>query len=134
MNAPLHPVFITFSPSVILVHFSKFGVPIKTTVSATVLKEALHGAVSIHPLQLGQPISTRVQYFLISISFGLCNSRLSFINFMLASSDRLRSNVLIFIQLHCRKKKHMMGLFAMFNHQTKASSRLGVWSLYKHCN
>ncbi|KAG5604338.1 hypothetical protein H5410_025830 [Solanum commersonii] len=36
--------------------FSKLGVPIKTTVSATVLEEALNGSVSIQPLPLGQPL------------------------------------------------------------------------------
>ncbi|KAK4763691.1 hypothetical protein SAY87_013129 [Trapa incisa] len=41
--------------------FSKLGVPIKTTVSATVLEEALNGAVTVHPLPLGQPISKKVE-------------------------------------------------------------------------
>ncbi|XP_039047579.1 chaperone protein dnaJ 16-like isoform X2 [Hibiscus syriacus] len=41
--------------------FSKLGVPIKTTVSATVLEEALNGAVTICPLLLGQPISRKVE-------------------------------------------------------------------------
>ncbi|MBA0750875.1 hypothetical protein Gogos_002257 [Gossypium gossypioides] len=41
--------------------FSKLGVPIKTTVSATVLEEALNGAVIIRPLQLRQPISRKVE-------------------------------------------------------------------------
>ncbi|XP_028788040.1 chaperone protein dnaJ 16-like [Neltuma alba] len=41
--------------------FSKLGVPIKTTVSATVLEEALNGAVIIHSLPLGLPISKRVE-------------------------------------------------------------------------
>ncbi|KAG4152705.1 hypothetical protein ERO13_D04G138300v2 [Gossypium hirsutum] len=41
--------------------FSKLGVPIKTTVSATVLEEALNGAVIVRPLQLGQPISRKVE-------------------------------------------------------------------------
>ncbi|KAJ9187604.1 hypothetical protein P3X46_003037 [Hevea brasiliensis] len=41
--------------------FSKLGVPIKTTVSATVLEEALNGVVSIHPLPLGQPLSRKVE-------------------------------------------------------------------------
>ncbi|KAK8665621.1 hypothetical protein V6N13_005786 [Hibiscus sabdariffa] len=41
--------------------FSKLGVPIKTTVSATVLEEALKGAVTIRPLLLGQPISRKVE-------------------------------------------------------------------------
>ncbi|KAK4261259.1 hypothetical protein QN277_004283 [Acacia crassicarpa] len=41
--------------------FSKLGVPIKTTVSATVLEEALKGAVIIHPIPLGMPISKRVE-------------------------------------------------------------------------
>lgn len=40
--------------------FSKLGVPIKTTVSATVLEEALNGMVTIRPLPLGQPISRKV--------------------------------------------------------------------------
>ncbi|CAI0386493.1 unnamed protein product [Linum tenue] len=42
--------------------FSKLGVPIKTTVSATVLEEALNGVVPIYPLELGRPISRKVIY------------------------------------------------------------------------
>ncbi|CAN0925655.1 Chaperone protein dnaJ 16 [Linum grandiflorum] len=41
--------------------FSKLGVPIKTTVSANVLEEALNGAVSVCPLELGHPISQKVE-------------------------------------------------------------------------
>ncbi|KAI9390550.1 hypothetical protein POPTR_008G193500v4 [Populus trichocarpa] len=41
--------------------FSKLGVPIKTTVSATVLEEALNGVVDIHPLPLGLPICRKVE-------------------------------------------------------------------------
>ncbi|GMH01656.1 hypothetical protein Nepgr_003495 [Nepenthes gracilis] len=41
--------------------FSKLGVPIKTTVSATVLEEALNGMVQICPLPLGQPLSGKVE-------------------------------------------------------------------------
>ncbi|KAI5679146.1 hypothetical protein M9H77_10096 [Catharanthus roseus] len=41
--------------------FSKLGVPIKTTVSATVLEEALNGVVSIRPLSLGQPLCRKVE-------------------------------------------------------------------------
>ncbi|XP_063943922.1 chaperone protein dnaJ 16 isoform X2 [Daucus carota subsp. sativus] len=40
--------------------FSKLGVPIKTTVSANVLEEALNGMVPIRPLLLGQPVSGKV--------------------------------------------------------------------------
>ncbi|CAO2829088.1 unnamed protein product [Amaranthus hypochondriacus] len=40
--------------------FSKLGVPIKTTVSATVLEEALNGQVSVSPLPLGQPLFKKV--------------------------------------------------------------------------
>nr|XP_029121982.1 chaperone protein dnaJ 16 isoform X3 [Elaeis guineensis] len=41
--------------------FSKLGVPIKTTVSATILEEALNGAVTINPLQLGQSLFRKVE-------------------------------------------------------------------------
>ncbi|KAL7606245.1 hypothetical protein Lser_V15G14745 [Lactuca serriola] len=41
--------------------FSKLGVPIKTTVSATLLEEALHGTVTIEPIELGQPIVRKVE-------------------------------------------------------------------------
>lgn len=41
---------------------SKLGVPIKTTVSATVLEEALNGVVEIRPLLLGQPMSRKVRH------------------------------------------------------------------------
>ncbi|KAG5054137.1 hypothetical protein JHK85_006647 [Glycine max] len=42
--------------------FSKLGVPIKTTVSATVLEEALNGLVTIRPLPLGHNISKRAAH------------------------------------------------------------------------
>eukprot|EP00246_Nothoceros_aenigmaticus_P017001 TRINITY_DN801_c0_g1_i1.p1 TRINITY_DN801_c0_g1~~TRINITY_DN801_c0_g1_i1.p1 ORF type:complete len:416 (+),score=110.93 TRINITY_DN801_c0_g1_i1:487-1734(+) len=41
--------------------FSKLGVPIKTTISATVLEDALKGTVTIKPLPLGRPHSDRVE-------------------------------------------------------------------------
>ncbi|KAG5236281.1 chaperone protein [Salix suchowensis] len=41
--------------------FSKLGVPIKTTISATVLEEALNGVVDIRPLSLREPISRKVE-------------------------------------------------------------------------
>eukprot|EP00249_Psilotum_nudum_P019461 c27263_g1_i1 orf=768-1997(+) len=41
--------------------FSKLGVPIKTTISATVLEEALNGSVTIRPLPLGRPVHDRVE-------------------------------------------------------------------------
>lgn len=41
--------------------FSKLGVPIKTTVSATILEEALNGSITIRPLPLGQFVSKRVE-------------------------------------------------------------------------
>lgn len=41
--------------------FSKLGVPIKTTVSATVLEEALNGSVEISQLQLGKSLCRKVE-------------------------------------------------------------------------
>ncbi|KAM1102862.1 hypothetical protein FF1_011597 [Malus domestica] len=41
--------------------FSKLGVPIKTTVSATVLEEALNGRVTARPLPLGHSITKKVE-------------------------------------------------------------------------
>uniref|UniRef100_A0A1D1Y7X9 Chaperone protein dnaJ 15 n=1 Tax=Anthurium amnicola TaxID=1678845 RepID=A0A1D1Y7X9_9ARAE len=41
--------------------FSKLGVPIKTTVSATVLEEALSGTVTVRPLPLGTSVSGKVE-------------------------------------------------------------------------
>ncbi|KAG9156477.1 hypothetical protein Leryth_019984 [Lithospermum erythrorhizon] len=41
--------------------FSKLGVPIKTTVSATILEEALNGMVSVQPLPLGLPFCRKVE-------------------------------------------------------------------------
>ncbi|ERN04015.1 chaperone protein dnaJ 15 [Amborella trichopoda] len=40
--------------------FSKLGMPIKTTISATVLEEALNGTVTVRPLPLGSSISGKV--------------------------------------------------------------------------
>lgn len=52
---------------------SKLGVPIKTTISATVLEEALNGTVTIRPLPLGRPVNDKVEkqgahFFGITIS------------------------------------------------------------------
>lgn len=41
--------------------FSKLGVPIKTTISATVLEDALNGTVTVRPLPLGRPTSDKVE-------------------------------------------------------------------------
>ncbi|OVA07377.1 DnaJ domain [Macleaya cordata] len=40
--------------------FSKLGVPIKTTVSATVLEDALNGTVTVRPLPIGTSVSGKV--------------------------------------------------------------------------
>ncbi|KAI3796006.1 hypothetical protein L1987_38667 [Smallanthus sonchifolius] len=41
--------------------FSKLGVPIKTTVSATLLEEALNGSVIVEQIALGQPVVRKVE-------------------------------------------------------------------------
>lgn len=41
--------------------FSKLGVPIKTTISANVLEEALNGTVTVRPLPLGTSVSGKVE-------------------------------------------------------------------------
>lgn len=41
--------------------FSKLGVPIKTTISPTVLQEAINGTVTVRPLPLGRPVNDRVE-------------------------------------------------------------------------
>uniref|UniRef100_A0A0D6QXC8 J domain-containing protein n=1 Tax=Araucaria cunninghamii TaxID=56994 RepID=A0A0D6QXC8_ARACU len=41
--------------------FSKLGVPIKTTISANVLEDALNGTVTIRPLPLGRPTTDKVE-------------------------------------------------------------------------
>ena len=40
---------------------SKLGVPIKTTVLATILEEALNGVVPIRQLPLGQPVQRSIE-------------------------------------------------------------------------
>ena len=62
-NVPIISVVLYF-------HGSKLGVPIKTTVSATILEEALNGSVTVRPLQLGQPIYRKVNnQFIFSLAF-----------------------------------------------------------------
>ncbi|XP_010551251.1 PREDICTED: chaperone protein dnaJ 15 [Tarenaya hassleriana] len=41
--------------------FSKLGVPIKTTVSANVLEEAMNGTVTVRPLPIGTAVSGKVE-------------------------------------------------------------------------
>lgn len=45
-------------------YISKLGVAIKTTISTTVLEEALNGNVDTITIQLGQSLSTKVKYIL----------------------------------------------------------------------
>ncbi|XP_040381461.1 chaperone protein dnaJ 16 isoform X2 [Oryza brachyantha] len=51
--------------------FSKLGVPIKTTVSATVLEEALNGSVMVSQLQLGNSVHRKLLYFELEENGGL---------------------------------------------------------------
>lgn len=44
----------------ILFLYSKLGVPIKTTISANVLEEALNGTVTVRPLPIGTSVSGKV--------------------------------------------------------------------------
>ncbi|KAJ7555879.1 hypothetical protein O6H91_04G090700 [Diphasiastrum complanatum] len=53
--------------------FSKLGVPIKTSISANVLEDALNGTVTIRPLPLGRSVSDKVEkqaahFFSVTIS------------------------------------------------------------------
>ncbi|KAK3026667.1 hypothetical protein RJ639_040694 [Escallonia herrerae] len=53
--------------------FSKLGVPIKTTISANVLEEALNGTVTVRPLPIGASVSGKVEkqcahFFSVTIS------------------------------------------------------------------
>jgi len=47
----------------ILFCYSKLGVPIKTTISANVLEEALNGTVTVRPLPIGTSVSGKVLTF-----------------------------------------------------------------------
>lgn len=51
----LNPFFNELSKNV-----SKLGVPIKTTVSANVLEEAMNGTVTVRPLPIGTSVSGKV--------------------------------------------------------------------------
>lgn len=56
--------------------FSKLGVPIKTTISANVLEEAINGTVTVRPLPLGRSMHDRVEkqgahFYGVSISDAL---------------------------------------------------------------
>jgi hypothetical protein len=44
---------------------SKLGVPIKTTISANVLEEALNGTVTVRPLPMGTSVSGKVRTFIM---------------------------------------------------------------------
>lgn len=54
-----------FSSTLFLTLFgnSKLGVPIKTTISANVLEEALNGTVTVRPLPMGTSVSGKVHTF-----------------------------------------------------------------------
>ena len=50
----------------ILFAYSKLGVPIKTTITANVLEEALNGIVTIKPLPIGTSVSGKVLTWFMS--------------------------------------------------------------------
>ncbi|KAJ7953685.1 chaperone protein dnaJ 16-like [Quillaja saponaria] len=80
--------------------FSKLGVPIKTTVSAIVLEEALNGVVTIRALSLGQPISKRVEKqtaHFYSVTITEEEARAGFVC-RVHSSDRSKIKLLYFDQ------------------------------------
>lgn len=80
--------------------FSKLGVPIKTTVSATVLEEALNGVVSIRPLPLRQPLSRKVEKqcaHFYSVSITEEEARAGFVC-RVQSSDKSKFKLLYFDQ------------------------------------
>jgi hypothetical protein len=67
----------TFFKISYLVVYSKLGVPIKTTISANVLEEALNGTVTVRPLPVGTSVSGKVlAMFMTDISY---NYTLSFL-------------------------------------------------------
>jgi len=55
--------FLCFEFFLILFCYSKLGVPIKTTISANVLEEALNGTVTVRPLPMGTSVSGKVLTF-----------------------------------------------------------------------
>ncbi|XP_021911387.1 chaperone protein dnaJ 16 isoform X2 [Carica papaya] len=78
--------------------FSKLGVPIKTTVSATVLEEALNGVVTICPLLLGHPVSRKVEKqcaHFYSVKITEEEARSGFV-FRVQSSDKSKFKLLYF--------------------------------------
>ncbi|CAL5421411.1 unnamed protein product [Camellia sinensis] len=81
--------------------FSKLGVPIKTAVSATVLEEALNGAVLIHPLPLEQPVRRKVDKqcaHFYSVSITEEEARYGFVC-RVQSSDKNKFKLLYFDQV-----------------------------------
>lgn len=55
----------SFALFLILFGYSKLGVPIKTTISANVLEEALNGTVTVRPLPIGTSVSGKVGSFFV---------------------------------------------------------------------
>lgn len=80
---------------------SKLGVPIKTSVSASILEEALNGRVSVDPLLLGQAVTKKVSYCcrcLAMISFSYVTMAYLHVSLTCAMvSNRLKSNVHTFM-------------------------------------
>jgi hypothetical protein len=71
--------------------YSKLGVPIKTTISANVLEEALNGTVTVRPLPVGTSVSGKVLVmFMSGISY---NHTLSFLLTCFELNCRWTNNV-----------------------------------------
>ncbi|KAL0755413.1 hypothetical protein Bca101_093081 [Brassica carinata] len=80
--------------------FSKLGVPMKTSVSATILEEALNGRVSVDPLLLGQIVTKKVEkqcahFYAVTITEEEISSGLVF---RVESSSKSKFKLLFFDQ------------------------------------
>uniref|UniRef100_A0A7N2LEB0 Uncharacterized protein n=1 Tax=Quercus lobata TaxID=97700 RepID=A0A7N2LEB0_QUELO len=66
--------------------FSKLGVPIKTTISANVLEEALNGIVTIRPLPIGTSVSGKAGFLVAKVTlFRTRSPMLKRLSFTMAS-------------------------------------------------
>ncbi|CAI0553155.1 unnamed protein product [Linum tenue] len=106
--------------------FSKLGVPIKTTISANVLEEALNGTVTIRPLPIGTSVSGKVEkqcahFFGVTISEQQAESG---IVVRVSSSAQSKFKVV------CTKKKPSLFFFLLLQEDSEKTGKVTSAGMY----
>lgn len=105
----------------LILYVSKLGVPIKTTVSATVLEEALNGLVIVRSLPLGQSITRKV----MTLSLAVCRAfTTNLLNKLLSIIKQVEKQSAHFYSVEITEKEARMGVICRVHSSAKGKFKV----------